>query len=62
MRIHSSTEPVKTQNFPGKMQNSSISRVEGPVTAPSWMKENQKSEFQAFPPVHLTEPLYIVEK
>ena len=33
-----------------------------PVTAPSRMKEKQKSEFQVICTVHLTEPLYIVEK
>ena len=59
-RIYSSTKPVKPQNLTGKMQTSSVSRIQGPVTAPSWMKKNQKSEFRAFPILHLTEPLYII--
>ena len=68
-RIYPSTEPVKPQNPTGKMQilpspsaNFIHFKDSGSVTAPSQMKENQSSEFQAFPTVHLTEPLYIVEK
>ena len=59
--IHWSIEPVKPQNFPGKTRILLISKIQGPFTAPSQMKGNQKSEFQAFPPVHLIKPLYIVE-
>ena len=61
-RIHSSTEPMNTQDLSRKAQISSISRIQGPVTAPSQMKENQKSEFRVIRTLHLTELLYIVEK
>ena len=40
----------------------SISRIQGPVTGPSQMKENQNSEFRVICTLHVTEPLYIVEK
>ena len=53
---------MNTQDFPRKAQSLSISGIQGPVTAPSQMKENQKSEFQVIHTLHLTEPLYIVEK
>ena len=61
-RIHLSTEPVKTQDFLRKAQILSISRIQGPVTAPSWMKESHKSKFRAIRILHLTKPLYIEEK
>ena len=51
---------MNTQDFPMKVQSSSISRVQGPVTASSQMKENQNSEFQVIHIMHLTKP-YIVE-
>ena len=44
------------------MQISSISIIQGPVTAPSKMKENQNWEFLAIHAVHLTKLLNIVEK
>ena len=53
---------MNTQNFLRKAQTSSISRIQGPVTAPSQMEENQNSEFRVICILHLTKPLYIVEK
>ena len=53
---------TKFYNLLRKAQISSISRIQGPVTAPSWTKENRKSEFQIIHTLHLTKPLYIVEK
>ena len=53
---------MNTQDFLRKAQSSSISRIQGPVTVPSWMKGNQNSEFWVIHTLHLTEPLYIVEK
>ena len=34
---------------------------QGPVTAPSWTKDIQQAEFQAFQTLALNEPLYLVE-
>ena len=52
---------MNTQDFPRKARSSSMSRIQGPVTAPSWMKENQNSEFRVIHILHLTKLLYIVE-
>ena len=53
---------MNTHDFLRKAGSSSISRIQGPVTAPSWMKENQNLEFRVIRTLHLTELLYIVEK
>ena len=36
----------------------SLSRLQGPFAAPSRMKNIQKTEFQAFPKLHPSDPLY----
>ena len=59
--IHSSTNPVKHRDFTGNNANFTPCGFQGPVTAPSRMKDIQQAEFQAVQKIALNEPLYIVE-
>ena len=46
---YSSEEPVKSIDWIKIMQISSISRLQGPIPAPSQMKNIQQAEFRATP-------------
>ena len=49
--IYSSEEPVKSMDLTRIMQISSISRLQGPIPAPSRMKNIQQAEFRATPAI-----------
>ena len=46
-RIYLSKEPMKSIDLTRIMQISSISRLQGPIPAPSQMKNIQQAEFRA---------------
>ena len=41
------------------MQISSLSRLQGPFPAPSWMKNISRQKFEQFQQLHSSDPLYI---
>ena len=43
--IYSSKEPVKPMDLTRITRISSLSRLQGPVPAPSWMNDIQQAEF-----------------
>ena len=49
--IYSSEEPVKSIDLTKIMQISSISRLQGPIPAPSQMKNIQQAEFRPTPAI-----------
>ena len=49
--IYSSKEPAKSIDLTRIMQISSISRLQGPIPAPSQMKNIQQAEFRATPAI-----------
>ena len=49
--IYSSEEPVKSMDLTRITQISSISRLQGPISAPSQMKNIQQAEFRATPAI-----------
>ena len=49
--IYSSEEPMKSIDLTRIMQISSISRLQGPIPAPSQMKNIQQAEFRATPAI-----------
>ena len=51
--IYLSKEPVKSMALTRIMQTLSLSRLQGPLPAPSQMKDIQQAEFQAIPTVAL---------
>ena len=49
--IYSSEEPAKFIDLPRITRISSISRLQGPIPAPSQMKNIQQAEFRATPAI-----------
>ena len=49
--IYLSKEPMKSMDLTRITQISSISRLQGPIPAPSQMKNIQQAEFQATPEI-----------
>ena len=47
---------MKPMDLTRKMQISSLSRLQGPVPAPSWTKDIQQAEFRVIPTVALIRP------
>ena len=47
--VYSSEEPVRSMDLTRIMQISSLSRLQGPFPAPSWMKNIQQAEFRVTP-------------
>ena len=47
--IYSSEEPMKSMDLTKITRILSLSRLQGPFPAPSWMKNIQQTEFQATP-------------
>ena len=50
-RIYSFEEPMKSIDFTSITQILSISRLQGPIPAPSQTKNIQRAEFQATPAI-----------
>ena len=54
--FYSSKEPVKPMDLTRITRISSLSRLQGPVPAPSRTKDIKQAEFRAFPTVALISP------